>query len=199
MPQRAGAVKAGAPPSWGCYVAVADVEASAREAAGLGGQILAGPTAMGPGMFALVRDPAGGLFMLWHAPGSGRTTLYGEPGALAWNELASADVGAAKRFYTQLLGWKAEPFGADQSYIVFKQGDVGVAGLLAQPDPKDAGRSFWATYFGVAAADATFAKALALGAQAMIPPTSLPDVGRFAWLRDPQGAVFAILESAPRT
>ena len=40
--------------------------------------------------------------------------------------------------------------------------------------------------------DAAAKKAGDLGAAAIVPPTRLPGAGRFAVLRDPQGATFAI-------
>jgi predicted enzyme related to lactoylglutathione lyase len=36
-------------------------------------------------------------------------------------------------------------------------------------------------------------KAASLGAQTLVPPTDIPDTGRFAVFADPQGATFAIV------
>jgi predicted enzyme related to lactoylglutathione lyase len=44
--------------------------------------------------------------------------------------------------------------------------------------------------------DATAKKAGELGGAAIVPPTNIPDMGRFAVLRDPQGAVFAVFRPA---
>jgi predicted enzyme related to lactoylglutathione lyase len=195
MAQREQAAKRGAPPNWVCYVAVADVAASAAAAVQLGGRIIAGPAAMGPGTFALVRDPAGGLVSLWQAPPPAEPPLLGQPGALSWNELVSSDVDAARRFYSQLFGWTTEAFGPGGRYTVFKLGDATVGGLTPHPPGPGEDTSHWASYFAVADADATFAKAIALGAQVMIPLTDVPGVGRFGWLQDPQGAAFAVIRN----
>jgi predicted enzyme related to lactoylglutathione lyase len=56
----------------------------------------------------------------------------------------------------------------------------------------------WTPYFHAADADATFKKATELGAKAMMPVTETKDVGRFSWITDPQGAVIAFIEPAPR-
>lgn len=57
----------------------------------------------------------------------------------------------------------------------------------------------WLVYFAVTDCDATAAMAQDLGGTILVSPTDIPDVGRFAVLQDPQGAVFAIIymESPP--
>ena len=52
----------------------------------------------------------------------------------------------------------------------------------------------WLPYFAVEDCDASAAKAQALGGGTVVAPTDVPEVGRFAILRDPQGAVFAIIK-----
>lgn len=47
------------PPAWLMYVAVDDVEAACEKAIAKGGEVVDGPRAMGPGKFAVIRDPAG--------------------------------------------------------------------------------------------------------------------------------------------
>ena len=41
--------------------------------------------------------------------------------------------------------------------------------------------------------DASARKAEELGATVMVPPTDIPDVGRFCVFRDPQGAVLSMI------
>ena len=41
-------------------------------------------------------------------------------------------------------------------------------------------------------------KAKALGAKLYLPPMTMENVGRFAVLADPQGAVFALFQHMPR-
>lgn len=48
------------PAQWLIYITVADLEASTRRCAELGGEVLAGPREMGgQGRVAVIRDPAG--------------------------------------------------------------------------------------------------------------------------------------------
>jgi predicted enzyme related to lactoylglutathione lyase len=192
--------KMGAPPTWGCYVAVKDVAATTEAATRLGGRALKGPTSVDTGTFSVVQDPSGGVFMPWKGTQPMGTFLYGEIGALTWNELLSNNIDAAQRFYSQLLGWKAEPMSTTpgMTYVVFKQGDEMVGGLMPQPKEAAGAPSLWASYFAVADADATFASAPKLGAKVVMPLADFPDVGRLGWLQDPQGAVFAIIKTSPR-
>ena len=55
----------------------------------------------------------------------------------------------------------------------------------------------WGIYFAVEDTDAAFAKATSLGATAIVPPMEIEKVGRFATIKDPQGAVFSIIKLAP--
>jgi predicted enzyme related to lactoylglutathione lyase len=185
----------GAPPAWGNYVAVDDVKASTDAAAKLGAKVLVGPTPMGPGTFSLLADPAGGLFLLWHTKQPMGAFLYGEVNSLCWNELISTNPDVAQRFYTQLFGWKAEAMPMPgTTYTVFKQETTSIGGLMAQQVP--GAPSVWVPYFAVADADASFKKATALGAKTIMPLTDVPQVGRFGWLADPQGATFALIKNA---
>jgi len=50
----------GMPPNWGSYVTVADVDATARQATGLGGKVVHGPQDIpGVGRMAVIIDPQG--------------------------------------------------------------------------------------------------------------------------------------------
>lgn len=54
------------PAQWLIYVIVADLDASLRRTADLGGAVVAGPKNMGgQGRYAVIRDPAGAVAALW--------------------------------------------------------------------------------------------------------------------------------------
>jgi predicted enzyme related to lactoylglutathione lyase len=191
------AAKSGAPPAWVSYVNVKDVQATVDAATKLGGKVVVPPSSMGPGTFAALQDPTGGAFLLWYSPTPMGDFLFGEAGALTWNELMSTNVDVAQRFYTQLFGWKAEAMPMpNMVYTVFKQGDAPIGGLMPQPPDIKGAPSAWFVYFAVDDADATWAKATKLGAKVLLPLTEVPTVGRFGWLQDPQGATFAIIKNA---
>ena len=116
-------------------------------------------------------------------------------GRFLWYELLAADPDRAKAFYSELIGWGTEPFGTGpMPYTLWKHGDVPIGGMMALPEEvKKAGvPSHWLAYVGTPSVDTTVSKATGLGAKTMVPPTDIPEVGRFAVLQDPQGAGFAL-------
>jgi predicted enzyme related to lactoylglutathione lyase len=54
----------------------------------------------------------------------------------------------------------------------------------------------WLPYFWVDDVDASAQKANDGGAATLVPAMDIPNVGRFAVLRDPQGAVFAMFKGS---
>ena len=75
---------------------------------------------------------------------------------------------------------------------VFKQGDTMFADVLPKPSPDipDA----WVLYVEVADAEATIDLAVKSGGSVIAPAMPLPSIGIVAWLADPTGAVFCILQ-----
>ena len=64
--------QSGMPPAWGCYVTVNDVDATAAQAASLGGKVVHGPVDIpGVGRFAVIVDPQGAAVsvMTYKMPG----------------------------------------------------------------------------------------------------------------------------------
>ena len=113
-------------------------------------------------------------------------------GAFSWCELMTADVEAAKRFYTELLGWTTEEVPG-MSYTLVKTGDTGIGGIMAVPPQATGAPPQWGIYVIVDDVDATARKAQALGATTIVPLTDIPNVGRFYTFQDPQGAVISII------
>ena len=185
----------GTPPNWLPYVAVDDVQATTTRATGLGAAVLLPPTTTGPGTFAILRDPTGAVFAVWHSPVSMGTTLYGEHGGVGWNELVSRDPAAARDFYTSLFGWTVEHAnmpGLD--YQILKNHGVAIAGLMQLPAEAAGAPSYWCVYFVTDEVDEAFDTALKHGATEIMPLTDVATVGRFGFLTDPQGAMFALIQ-----
>lgn len=59
-------VNAKVPPQWLLYVTVDDLEAAIERAKSGGGELLDGPRSAGGGQMAVIRDPAGAVFGLYH-------------------------------------------------------------------------------------------------------------------------------------
>lgn len=115
-------------------------------------------------------------------------------GAFSWNELMTTDVDAAKVFYGDLFGWKMQKFDAgDMEYTMVTSGDQEIAGMMAIPDEAAGMPPSWGAYITVADVDAMLPRVTKLGGTIAVPPHDIPDVGRFAVIQDPQGAMLSII------
>ena len=186
----------GVPSHWESYVAVASADEIDAKVAALGGlRIAPAFDVMDAGRMCAFDDPSGAGLCAWEARKHLGAAFRDEPGAPCWLELNTRDVAAAKAFLTSLFGWTVRE-GDDRArpYTELELGGRSVGGMIAMPAQIPARvPSFWLVYFAVADCDASVAKAIELGGQVTAPPIELPGVGRFARLRDAQGAVFAVL------
>lgn len=186
----------GARAAWKSYVTVTSADESAAKAEALGGAVGMAPMdVLEAGRMAVLRDPQGAVFAIWEPRQHIGAALVNEHGTFCWNELATTDCGAAEAFYTALFGWDAvietQPSGC--AYTCFFNAEGPNAGMMAiQPEWSEVPPN-WAVYFAVADCDGSLARSVELGATVLLPATDIPNVGRFAVLRDPQGAVFCIL------
>lgn len=184
----------GQPVAWSVSFAVLDADATAARAPEEGGAVVMAPTDIFDiGRFAVLRDPTGAMFTIWQPRtfhGFGR---WDEPGAPAWVELATRDVPAANAFYQALFGWSI----SDDDYPHLSVGDRqfgGVQDLNATGVPEDV-PPHWLLYFRTPDVEAAARHAADLGARTLAGPFHLPGTGRFATLRDPLGAVFALYQA----
>jgi predicted enzyme related to lactoylglutathione lyase len=125
--------------------------------------------------------------------------VYKTHGAFSWSELMTSDPQAALAFYGPLFGWKVDvmPMGEGEYHVV-KAGDVAVGGVMRLPAEAAAGGMppTWGCYVTVDDVDATCRQATALGGQVVMGPQDIPNVGRFAVIQDPQGAVVNVITYA---
>jgi uncharacterized protein len=190
----------GIPSYFMTYVSTASADASAEKAKALGGTVCFGPFDVeGIGRMAVVKDPEGVVFALWEARGHIGARIVGEENALCWTELATKDPDGAKAFYEGLFGWAWKTSTSSPAeYIEIQRDAQAIGGVLPM-----AGEAWgdvpphWTPYFFVSDCDATAAKAVELAGKAVVPPTDIPQVGRFAVLQDDQGAHFSVIAMAP--
>ncbi|GAA1257850.1 VOC family protein [Kitasatospora nipponensis] len=116
-------------------------------------------------------------------------------GAPCWVELSTSDTQAATAFYGTVFGWRAEvdPRPEAGGYATFSLGEAPVAGLVQRPDPEQP--TAWTISFAVHGADETAAAVTEAGGSALMEPMDVLDLGRFAILADPSGAVFSIWQA----
>lgn len=192
----------GIPPNWLSYISVESADASAERTRALGGTVLMDPfDVLEVGRMAMIQDPTGAVVALWEPRSHRGAEVVEEPNTVCWNELATTDTDRAGAFYGALLGWQPErqQYGP-LDYTVFRQGERMNGGMLPIAPEWGPVRPHWLVYFAVDDCDAKVAAAERLGGAVQVPAMEVPEVGRFAVLRDPQGAVFAIMQfTAPQT
>lgn len=116
-------------------------------------------------------------------------------GLPCWYELATNDLTGAQAFYGALFGWViTDSQTPGMTYLLAKADGAMVAGMMQAVAPQPVA---WQIYYAVDNCDATVDQAKALGAQVFVPPSDIPNTGRFAVMADPQGVVFAVLQPLP--
>jgi predicted enzyme related to lactoylglutathione lyase len=188
----------GVPPHWMLYIATDNADASARRASELGANVLMQPfDVMDVGRMAVVQDPTGAIFALWQAKRHSGIGAKNTDGAFCWADLSTPDVARAGEFYSKLFGWTLERSENDSSgYLHIKNGDEYVGGVQPVEYRNPNAPPHWLLYFETANCDRSIEKAKQNGAKVCFGPVSMENVGRFAVLADPQGAVFSVFESA---
>lgn len=183
------------PPYWTTYVSVDDTDTTAKEVEAAGGTVLTAMDIPGAGRMAVCADLTGVPFNIWQSGEHRGAQLANEAGAFTWTELNTRDVDKAKPFYESVFGWTGETVTEPMPYTTFKLGDKTVAGMMdvtgRVPDEVPA---HWLVYFGVADCDQAVATTKEAGGELVVGPFDIPNMGRFAVVRDPQGAHFAVFQ-----
>jgi len=119
-------------------------------------------------------------------------------GKVVWADLVTPDLDGARRFYAGLFGWTFRDVRAgDKNFVVALLDGRPVAGLVQRPVPTGERRQpAWLTFISVLDVGEAEKTALAHGGKVLSPPRAYPKRGRQAILADPQGAVFAVLQSS---
>ncbi len=116
-------------------------------------------------------------------------------GKRIYAELVTPDIAAAKQFYGQLFGWTFEDFiQRDAIFTQASQNGQVIGGIYQKPLPPGR-RPNWISFIATQNVAATTAQATQNGAKILLAPRAFANLGQEAILADPQGAVFAILQS----
>ncbi len=192
----------GVPTVWSTYVTVDDVNLIASKAVELGGKIELSPIDVpGVGRLCGIQDPQGAVIFAVQYEAKGEhansdpfdfQSASTTHGMFSWFELRTSDVDAAREFYSQLFGWSIVTEEMQMGpYSIVKVGEVGMGGMVASP--WEDVPPHWGGYLTVDDTDAAVARATELGGTVLMPPFDIPNVGRFSALKDPQGAVLAVI------
>lgn len=130
-----------------------------------------------------------------------------EQGRFVWRDLMTKDVATAKRFYSELLGWRFEDTKRnDRPYSLARVESVPVAGLVDVSAIADAGPQ-WISFMAVEDVDKTVELVTSNGGKVLLSPRDVATIGRAAVIADPQGAPIGLVKlqrevpepSAPKT
>ena len=189
-------------PHWTPYVYVYDVDATARQAASLGGQVRLGPAEVpGVGGWALIADPQGATIGIYEpdqpgpSPNGGGAPPRGE---FSWHELATTDYRAAFAFYRALFNWEKtseHDMGPMGVYFMFGQRGSSYGGMYNRQG--EATPSRWLSYIGVADVNPAAVAVQRLGGAIVTGPVEVPNGDWIAMARDPQGGSFALQSPKP--
>lgn len=119
------------------------------------------------------------------------------PGVTCWIDTEQPDLDAAAAFYEGLFGWtltNVMPPGLPGKYLIatLDGRDVGGIGPATSPETR------WHTYVAVTDADETAAAAGGLGGDVVEAPVDVGQAGRYAAIRDPQGAALRLWQPRRR-
>ena len=109
---------------------------------------------------------------------------------IAHFEIPVDDAERAKKFYTELFGWKIERFSSEMEYwmIAPQEGTGGGMMKRQHPDQKIM------DYLGVHSVLESSAKVEKIGGKVLMPKMAVPNMGYFAVCMDTEGNVFGIWE-----
>ncbi|HYG81332.1 MAG TPA: VOC family protein [Pyrinomonadaceae bacterium] len=118
-------------------------------------------------------------------------------GTICWTELGTQDLEAAKKFYTELLGWELKGSeAAGMNYTEIVVGGKHIGGMFQITEDCGGGNmpSHWGSYVAVDDVDAAAKRTEELGGKVVMQPTDIPNVGRFCVINDPTGATISLIK-----
>lgn len=114
-----------------------------------------------------------------------------------WFDLVTTDVDAAKAFYTDVVGWTVQSFGADpgrdKPYDMFVASRGPIGGSMVMPEQARGAPPHWIAYIQVPDIEASVVRVAELGGHLMDRFT-VDEVGKMAIIGDPAGAVVCLMQ-----
>ena len=116
-------------------------------------------------------------------------------GKFVWFDLLTNDVPGTKQFYGELFNWEFEGAASDTSVTIKNNGSA-IGGIIKlERLDKDVSESRWLSHLSVADVDMAVNQFRESGADVLKEAGDAPDRGRVAVVKDPQGAILALLRT----
>lgn len=116
-------------------------------------------------------------------------------GEFCWNDLATNDISASQNFYSELFGWKIKENNTDGMIYneISLDGQKQFGGIWKICEEMGDVKPHWMSWVAVDDVDASAKKVTELGGSVCVPPTDIPNTGRFCVINDPTGATISLI------
>ena len=119
-------------------------------------------------------------------------------GEFCWTEIITKNLDENTKFYSEIFGWEIKQStatGEDFKYLEYHvPGKFPMGGIFEMTEEMcgegQVPPPHFMTYIAVDDVDETASQAFDLGGKIVVPPTDIPNVGRFCQIQDPTGATF---------
>ena len=119
-------------------------------------------------------------------------------GRFIWYDLITPDPDGAMKFYGEVVGWRTQEWNGPQQYTMWENDGAPIGGIV-KPGSGMGDTPLWLPYVQVDDVDATVRLATEMGANVTSEPKDIPGSGRYAIMRDPQGASFGVFNATMPT
>lgn len=116
-------------------------------------------------------------------------------------EIHAADPQRAITFYQKMFGWTFTAWEGPMPYWIIKTGEgPGIDGGLVPRKgglTPDAPMTAYVCTIDVASLDDAITKATGMAAEVALPKQAIPGIGWLAYLKDPEGNIFGMMQNDP--
>jgi len=119
-------------------------------------------------------------------------------GKFIWYDLLTNDLQATSRFYAKLFGWSFSDTTSKEKLVktVTRDGVPIANAIYIDPQNSKVNESRWLSYISVEDVDRTLMVSKKNNGTIYMQPKDLPNRGRVAIVKDPEGALFAIVTTS---
>jgi predicted enzyme related to lactoylglutathione lyase len=114
-------------------------------------------------------------------------------------EVPSTNMETSRKFYENVFGWKLQKWEGPTEYYLITTGDPGAPGIDGGLGGAADEMHGTVNTLGVDDLDAVLKQVVANGGEIVMPRQDIPGVGYLAYVREPGGTLFGLMEALPGT
>jgi predicted enzyme related to lactoylglutathione lyase len=183
------------PSTWEVFLETPDIDATVAKARARGAVVVTDVMAVADlGSMASLIDPAGALVGAWEPDTFAGFATRGVDNSPTWFETLSRSYTDSVAFYADVFGWEPQTMSdtPEFRYTTMGRDESAGAGIMDAAGFLGDQPSRWQFYVQVEDTDETVAKAVASGAELLMPVDDTP-YGRIALMEDPSGVLFSVM------